>query len=208
MGSSGGLQSLVDAADATEVVASDGAPSDATTVNAVADASDVGDAPLDVGVLLDSGGDASDGMISGMITGSCDYVVDTAPVVMVTYAPGSMPVYTKGGTIADGTYWLTGVVVYVSGEATDATGPSYQETVEVFGTSWNNVDIYGGMTRRATETLTVQGASGTLVYTCDSLNDPILLQETVSFTFEVDGNTLLIADETDRYTLTYVRQSL
>ena len=173
----------------------DASPADGTAVAIVDGASNAADA--------NGSTDSAAGDAPAPASASCDYVVDTAPVIMATYASGSMPTYTKGGTLADGTYWLTGLVVYSTAAATDWT---YQETVEVFGTSWNNVDAYMGITRRATETLGVQGAAGTLMYTCDSLNDPALLQETVSFTFEVDGDTLLLADETDGYLLTYQRQ--
>ena len=173
----------------------DASPADATSFAIVDGASNAGDA--------NGSTDSAAGDAAAPATPSCDYVVDTAPVIMATYASGSMPTYTKGGTIADGTYWLTGLVIDSTAATSDWT---YQETVEVFGTSWNNVDAYMGITRRATETLAVQGAAGTLMYTCDSLNDPALLQETVSFTFEVDGDTLLVADETDGYWLTYQRQ--
>lgn len=198
MGSSGdglpGPSAGPDAAEASAAAAFDASVSDAATGTSVDDAAS---GPAD------TGGEASVATSSA----SCDYVVDTAPVVTETYGAGSFPAYTKGGTIADGIYWLTSLVSYSSVGTADAASPTYQETVEVFGTSWNNVDVYAGGTRRATETLTVHGASGTLMYTCDSLNDPNLLQETVSFTFEVDGNTLLLADVTDGYALTYVRQS-
>ena len=190
--------------------AASGSPADASSVDASSadtasaasvDASIPNDAPFDANAIADSAAIDAPGAIGA---GSCDYVDDTAPVVTATVASGPLPAYSKGGTIADGTYWLTGIVDYAVPSAPDLT---YQETVEIFGTSWNNVDAYMGMTRRATETLAVQGATGTLAYTCDSLNNPLLLQTTVSFTFEVDGDTLLVADETDGYLLTYERQS-
>lgn len=173
------------AADADVTDALDGAPANdgATT--------DSGDALPPADALAEDG------------ASECNTVQNSASTVVATSATGSPPAYTQGGTISDGTYWLTAITVY----SPSSTPQSFQETVQVSGSLWNRVLTQSGMTRRDTELLGLQGASGTLTYSCDSSGELQSLSAFPSmFTFEVQGSELHMADETDGYLLTYQRQ--
>jgi hypothetical protein len=137
-----------------------------TTDNA--DASADGGEERDTGANLDSSSpdssDASEASITPTDAGpTCNALPNAAPPVTVTEI-ASQPPAAQGGTIADGTYFLTSATIYTGeGGATGSVG-SGQSTVTISGTTVQMATSGEPTTR--TVTLITNGTTFTATDTC------------------------------------------
>jgi hypothetical protein len=140
------------------------------------------------------GGSSSLGGASGAggTQPSCNDLVLAAPAVGFSYDAGAAP-QALGGTIADGTYFLTAQIVYETASGpTDALG---RTQVEIAGTTWQEVD--GEPTpstvnpdRHFTNTLSITGTTLDLAQTCPSGGDTT----SAEFTADATSVTVYIVD--------------
>jgi hypothetical protein len=112
----------------------------------------------------DGGAGGSSGADGGSdATTACNTLVDTAPMV-TTENVGSPPPVLTGGTIADGTYFLTALTVYTGDGGAAGPGGSNSTTIEVDGTTIQIAMM--GANGTATEMVTTSGSSFTDTRTC------------------------------------------
>ena len=123
---------------------------------------------------------------------ACSELVLDAPAVGLTYDAAAPPA-SSGGTIADGTYFLTAQVVY--GTASGSTILLGRTKVVIAGASWQEVS--GGPEpssvnpdRRQTYTLNASGTSLSLARTCPSAGQA----QAVEYTAEATRLTLFVQD--------------
>jgi hypothetical protein len=125
------------------------------------------DAPAEASTVPDAEAGASDG-------GPCNALTNAAPVIATSIGSGSPPA-AIGGTIPDGTYYLTDAVLYPSIDA-GSSGPgleTVQETAVITGTTANVVTAMGpysdggvGAPQYFTETFAPSGTSLGITFTC------------------------------------------
>jgi hypothetical protein len=121
---------------------------------------------------------------------TCNNLVLDAPSAKMTFTSAPSPA-ALGGTIADGTYFLSGIVGY--GSSSSSTVPSGRTKIVVSGGSWQWVDTVDDISeRRFTYSATVSGTSLSLARTCPSgstrTNDGRFTATATEFTiFVVDG---------------------
>jgi hypothetical protein len=140
-----------------------------TTTDADAGPADApsADAPAEASTVPDAEAGASDG-------GPCNSLTNTAPVIATSIGSGSPPA-AIGGTIPDGTYYLTDSVVYPSIDA-GSSGPgleTVQQTVVITGAIGNVVRASGaypdggvGPQQQISETIAPSGTSLVVTITC------------------------------------------
>jgi len=123
---------------------------------------------------------------------ACSELVLDAPAVGLTYDAAPPPA-SAGGTIADGTYFLTAQVVYRTASGSTillgrnkvvSAGASWQEVTGEPEPSSVNPD------KRLTYALNATGTSLTLARTCPSAAQP----ETLQYTAEATRLTLFVQD--------------
>jgi len=107
-----------------------------------------------------SGGASGDGASDGSVV--CNTLVNGAPTKDTQEVASPAPVLT-GGTIADGTYFLTDLTEYTGDAGMSGTGGSNSTTIEVDGTTIQ-LAMVGNST--ATEMVTTSGSSFTDMRTC------------------------------------------
>lgn len=129
--------------------------------------------------------DAGDG-------GTCTDLENTGFVVDESVVNDDLPAGT-GGTVADGTYDITGVRLHQgAGALPGPTGNSYQGSIRVTGASYERVVVFkssagAGSEIRSTGTLTPSGINATIALTC-----PSPTQEQV--TYSVMNDTLTVSN--------------
>ncbi len=111
-----------------------------------------------------SGGSSSSSSGGG---GQCNTLGQQGAKLDVTGSKANPPA-ASGGTVADGTYVLTGSKLYGAavpeGPITGASSPA--TTVEVKGTTYNSIITRPTGDSRTTSTLAVSGVNATLTATC------------------------------------------
>jgi len=112
------------------------------------------------GATGDGGSSGADGASDA--TTACNTLVDTAPTVTTEDVASPPPVLT-GGTIADGTYFLTALTVYTGDGGAAGASNGNSTTIEVDGTTIQ-LAMVGNST--ATEMVTTSGSSFTDMRTC------------------------------------------
>jgi hypothetical protein len=159
-----------------------GDDSTATTPDASTDATEEPAVKLDAGMdtaTTDTGTDAMQG---------CNNLGNSAPNVMQQYAAGDPPV-PAGGTIADGTYFVSGSNVYVGDAGLDGpTGATLKQTEKVSGNTFQLVSFEGMVIGSVTQTGTYAvnaDASVAVTTTCPAADQR-------QFGFDSDGGTLTI----------------
>jgi hypothetical protein len=119
-----------------------------------------------------SGGDAAASDGAGDATGddgglACNALADTAQPVTVQQLAMDPPM-PSGGTIADGSYELTGVDIYTGPNGPSGPSGMAQDTIAITGST---VQIVGsGTPERRTVTLATQGSAFTATDTCPDSN--------------------------------------
>jgi hypothetical protein len=165
-------------ADGGEAGSGDAASSDASGGDSSSGDASGGDA---------SGGDASGGDASAGDAGDdggqgCNTLVDSAQPVTIAQVAMDPPA-PSGGTIADGTYELTGAIVYTGPNGPSGTSGMAQETIAVSGSTVQVVS--NGTPARRTVTLATQSTSFTATDTCPD-------SSVTMGSYSVTGSTLLI----------------
>ncbi|MGZ3475801.1 MAG: hypothetical protein ACXWUG_17315 [Polyangiales bacterium] len=127
-------------------------------------------------------------------TGECNALANSAPPITSTSSMATFPSGT-GGTIADGTYFMTAETVYGS-----SAGTMHQETLAIAAGSMQIVKI--GVTTpidRTTWSYTTAGTTLTMTRTCPSAKTQML-------GFTADATTLTTYDATTKIAKAYKRQ--
>jgi hypothetical protein len=106
----------------------------------------------------------------------CNTLANTAPAVPVQTIAADPPAST-GGTIADGTYWMTEVVIYTGPDGPSETSGTSQTTIQITGPTIQTVSA--GDPPTTTVTLATSGTAFTSTDTC---GDAMVRQGTYSAT--------------------------
>ncbi len=178
-----------------------GDDSTATTPDASTDAIEEPTVKLDAGAMDTSVADTGSDVMQG-----CNNLGNSAPSVAQQYAAGQAPA-PSGGTIPDGTYFVTASSVYI-GDAglTGPTGAMLKQTELVTGGAFKLVSfegpVIGAVTQNGTYTVNAD-ASVVATTTCPAPDQRQL-------GFDSDGGTLTIytggADAGPSISLTLTRQ--
>jgi hypothetical protein len=141
-----------------------------------------------------SGGSSGTGGSSGAAgqAPACNQVVLDAPDFVMSMDP-EMPPAAKGGTIVDGSYFLTGTTWYGQ---TGSDLPLGRAKFVIAGSTWEEVEDMDTSdeddslepTRHFTFTATASGTSVTVVQTCPTRESP----GSENFEYTAEGNTLTL----------------
>jgi len=150
-----------------------------------------------------SGGTGGSNGTGGNVAACNDIVLD-APAVGFTYDPGAPP-DASGGTIANGTYFLTAQVVYQTPSGIEI--PLGRTKVELNDNVWQEVSgdpEPGGVNpdQHTTSTLSTNGTSLSLGRTCPTLAQP----ETAEYTAEAQTFTIFVLDAGKTVGTVFTRQ--
>jgi hypothetical protein len=106
---------------------------------------DAGHAQIDAAPISSSDSpDADAGVITVDAGPACNDLVAAAPSVNYSLSDQGSPPAATGGTIVDGTYYLTSYTIYGAG----SVGPGFTAnqatsvTLEIAGTAWTQVQVY------------------------------------------------------------------
>jgi hypothetical protein len=152
-----------------------------------------------------AGGSTAGGAGAGGAAGAvmCNQVPADAIDIMMTTDPNPAPP-PAGGTIADGTYYLTGQVWFGQSGQFSAVVPGVR--VEIAGSSWQEVEgSADNVIRppiRRTNRLAVTGTTLTLTRTCPSAAAPL----STEYTFEGNVLTLYVVDAGQTFGTRFERQ--
>jgi hypothetical protein len=153
-----------------------------------------------------AGGSTAGGAGTGGAAGAavkCNELFADATDVMLTTDPDDAPP-PRGGTIADGTYYLTGQTWYGQSGQFSAALPGVR--VEIAGSIWqeveSNVDNTIRPPRYRTNQLAVTGTTLTLTQTCPSAAAP----KSMEYTFEGNVLTVYVVDAGATFGTTFERQ--
>jgi hypothetical protein len=120
----------------------------------------------DVGTTPDSGGPVDSGGGADTSMAACNTVMNGAPVVNIDLATGPTPTPT-GGTVADGTYYVTKVEIYGAPGDGGTTNNTYQSTNVVKAGTYNAVTKNDLNPQSAsTGTFTTSGSKITIEQSC------------------------------------------
>jgi hypothetical protein len=98
--------------------------------------------------------------------GSCnDLTLDNVPVVQLAYAAQAGPAF-SGGTIADGTYVMSGGAMYTGKNGQTGNAGSYQGVYRVSAGKMDVLTVTPAGTSRATTTFSASGTSLMVQVTC------------------------------------------
>lgn len=153
--------------------------------------------PVDGGVT--GGGDASDDAPP-----PCNSLAASAPVVNYSLSNDGTPAAQTGGTIADGTYYLTSYTIYGAGSVGGGftADQATSLTVQVSGQTWNQIQVFQIEGTTATVTtnyaLSTTTSSLSLTPSCPAGADP------VSGTFTATATDLQVVTSTGGFTLSEV----
>ena len=129
--------------------------------------SEGGSGPMDSGGGTDTGSSTD----TGAVMTACNTLQNTAPVVHIDLAPGTAPKPT-GGTVPDGTYYVTKYDVYGApgtGDAGATTANTYQGASVVKSGMYNVVNATNGAVSQASSgTISESGTQIMLEQTCPS----------------------------------------
>jgi hypothetical protein len=149
------------------------------------DASDVSDAPDSSAVdAHDSGALIGDG-------GTCNAIVQQGPANVNVITSTTAPAAALGGTIADGTYVLTAATQHnAAGTNGEVAGSFGKVTRELAGNVLQSVGTTSVQTKRATETVAVNGTTIDLTAVCAF--PPVMGAFAVPTTFTATATTLTL----------------
>jgi hypothetical protein len=127
--------------------------------------------------------------------GACNTLANAAPEITSATTTAAMPAPT-GGTIVDGTYFLTASTVYES----TSTGSKLQETITIAGGTLSSVKRgVTNPTDRTTWSYSTSGTTVTVTRTCPS-------SKTQMLGFTAGGATLTTFDTVANISKTYTKQ--
>jgi hypothetical protein len=129
------------------------------------------------GATVDAGSDGA--------PGPCNTLANNGPIVTIVNQAGSPPA-PQGGSIADGTYYLTDLSVFTGADAgAGSTGELVKKTIQIAGSTEQSIVHSGLGTVITTDTLGVTGVNIADLQTCPS-------NRTTQVTFTANGGTLVV----------------
>jgi len=133
---------------------------------------------------------------------ACNDLVNNAPAVTLVAIADSPPA-ALGGTLVDGTYWLTGFNVFTGpGGTTDLSTFTANATFVLSGTTMQQVlSSNGGAEKRYTSTVST---SGTTLYATDTCPEPVTEQD--PYTATPTKLTIYLDDPNGTFEQIYTKQ--
>jgi hypothetical protein len=156
----------------------------------------------DAGTPADTGSAADTGTPQMLDDAGCIALVNEAPLVQQMNVAGDPPT-PMGGTVVDGTYFITAASVYGSDAGVGPTGNNFQNmsVVSGGGTLYALVAGVGNGASMSNGTIATSGANITLTQTCPS-NDVLAFNR-----FDATGTTLTVYTSTPPVSaLTFTKQ--
>lgn len=159
----------------------------------------------DTGSGADSGSPVDAATESASVDDAGCVVIDNAAAVVMEQSVATAEPAATGGTIPDGTYFVTAATIYAGpGGATGPTGTTYQFTSHVSGMTYDAIEsITGGKASVSSGTLVTSGTNVTVQQTCPATDaGPSTLNQ-----FSSDGTTVtLYTSSTPFQSFTFTKQ--
>ena len=162
-------------------------------------------AAADSGPGADSGSPVDAAPESAAVTDAGCLIIDNAAAVVMGQNVASDEPAATGGTIPDGTYYVTAVTAYQgTGGMAGPTGQTYQFTSRVTGTTYDAIEsISGGKATVTTGTLAPSGTNITITQTCPATDAGV----STFNQFSSDGTTVTFYTSSIPFTsLTFTKQ--
>lgn len=155
----------------------------------------------DVPPAVDAGAEAGSPPV-GPVTPTCNAIVQKGSAVTPVIANGPLPKPPMGGTVADGTYMLTSIVVHAPPSPTDpAPGPAMKVTIGIAGNVFQSVTEQHKNVFRHNGTFTYGGTTATMTFDCEHPT-PILPSPPKTFEYSATATSIVTFEKVTKDTTT------